>query len=229
MLARLKELQQRQQQLNEQLAQAAEGEQEPGPSGDSAESTKEGKTGKGEQDSAAGDKESGTESDQDGTKEGGKESDQDGTKGGGKDSTKEGAKEGDKDSAKEGDQESTDTGRGDAEDAAGEQNALSKSTGEVADQLTEMPLGKSATDANDVAGELRRAKTFQENAASAIVGGRLGEATRLGGDGSAAIAEAIDKLEALVFAGRKSGNEAESYPDGYEQLIQEYLRAISYE
>ena len=62
-----------------------------------------------------------------------------------------------------------------------------------------------------------------ENAASAIVGGRLGEATRLGGDGSAAIAEAIDKLEALVFAGRKSGNEAESYPDGYEQLIQEYL------
>ena len=90
-------------------------------------------------------------------------------------------------------------------------------------------MGKSEAAANDAAGELRRASTFQENAASAIVRRRLGEATRLGSEGSAAIAEAIHKLEELVFAGKQSGNEAQSYPVGYEQLIQEYLRVISYE
>lgn len=80
-----------------------------------------------------------------------------------------------------------------------------------------------------MAAELRRAATFQENAAAAIVQARLAQATQLGGEGSAAIAEAIHKLEELVFAGQQSGAEAESYPDGYEQLIQQYLRAISYE
>ena len=92
-----------------------------------------------------------------------------------------------------------------------------------------MPLGKSEGKAADVAGELRRASEFQKNAARAIGGSQFGEAARFGGEGAASLAEAIHQLEELVFAGSKSVNEANSYDDGYEQLIREYLRAISYE
>ena len=80
-----------------------------------------------------------------------------------------------------------------------------------------------------VASELRRAAEFQAVAASSIASQQFGDAQISGGEGAASIAEAIAQLEDIVAVGNGARNEADSFPPGYEKLIQEYLRAISYE
>ena len=111
-----------------------------------------------------------------------------------------------------------------------EQDDLGQRTTEAAEQVADLPIEvKKSKQKDSVATELRRAAEFQEVAASSIASQQFGDALISGGEGAASIAEAIAQLEDLVAVGNGAGNEADSFPPGYEKLIQEYLRAISYE
>ena len=204
LLARLRELQKQQQQLNEQMA----GAQQPGSSQGQAEPQQSGRP-----------QNAGTR--------------------GGPVAQRKGGEEGDPSAGPEGEQRD-EGGQGDEQLAASDgsrANSLSESqqklgqrTGEAAEEVAEMPMdvGKSHGK-SQVASELRRASEYQSKAAQDIAAHSFGDAQQSGSEGAASIAEAIAQLEDLVFAEGGGRNEPDSFPPGYENLIQEYLRAISYE
>lgn len=209
LLAKLRELQQQQQQLNEQMA-----ERQQSRNSASEQAGEQGQQNLGEQ---TGGQQS------EGQNEGQQQQGNDG----------EQLAQGDKDDSRSdsgGDDEQIAAGDDSDERLSEDQEKLGQRSSDAAEEATELRIGRERSqDKSDVAAELRRAAEFQGNAARSISARRFAIAMRSGSEGAASIAEAIARLEDLVYAGSTGRHEADSFPPGYEQLIQEYLRAISYE
>ena len=198
LLAKLRELQKQQQQLNEQMAEA--------------------------QQSAASQSQAGTQQ--------GNRSDQDGEPVAQQSDGQQSDPSADSEQAEGGqDDDQLADQNGSRQDSLSEdQEQLGQRTGNAASEVAEMPIdADKSSGKSKVASELRRASEYQSKAAQAIAANSLGDAQQSGSEGAASIAEAIAQLEDLVFAEVGGRNEADSFPPGYENLIQEYLRAISYE
>jgi hypothetical protein len=81
-------------------------------------------------------------------------------------------------------------------------------------------------DPQAAAEELERAAGLQEDAADALAGGEGGAVADLGQESAEALAEALKELAAKLDA---DGIDHAATTPGYERLINDYLRSISYE
>ena len=81
-------------------------------------------------------------------------------------------------------------------------------------------------DPKAAAKELERAAGLEDDNAEALAGEDAQASTRLGAQSAAALAKALRQLAARLGTGI---SESEAYPPGYERLVGDYLRSISYE
>ena len=124
-----------------------------------------------------------------------------------------------------------------------EQQKLNQGEGEAAARKTTASAGEDARsaaglarnikassdrrgDPQAAAEELDRAAGLEDDNTEALASGDAQASTRLGARGAEALAKALRELAAQLGTGAYEG---EAYPPGYERLVGDYLRSISYE
>ena len=107
--------------------------------------------------------------------------------------------------------------QGEAAARAKQQQGLAKDARSAADQ---------AADAKAAAEELKRAAGLEDDNAEALADGNGEASSQLGAQSAAALAKALHELADQLGSGVA---ESEAYPPGYERLVGDYLRSISYE
>jgi hypothetical protein len=119
--------------------------------------------------------------------------------------------------------ESTD---GTPSEQAESQQGLAQDARSAAERARDIKPGDSSMGGPGAAAEeLERAADLQEDTAEALAG-EDATSSHLGEESAAALAAALQELSALLKGG---GHEGGAHPPGYERLINDYLRSISYE
>jgi hypothetical protein len=117
--------------------------------------------------------------------------------------------------------------KGAAAARGGKQQALAKDARSAADRAGDMSASSDRPgDPKAAAKELERAAGLEDDNAEALAGGDAQASTRLGAQSAEALAKALRQLAAQLGSGI---SESEAYPPGYERLVSDYLRSISYE
>ncbi|MFN0127884.1 MAG: hypothetical protein ACKV19_14485 [Verrucomicrobiales bacterium] len=117
--------------------------------------------------------------------------------------------------------------KGDAAQRSKQQQALAQDARSAASQAEDIkPSADGRGDPKAAAKELERAAGLEEDNAEALASGD-GEASKeLGEQSEQALAKALREIAAQLGSGI---SESETYPPGYERLVDDYLRSISYE
>jgi len=124
-------------------------------------------------------------------------------------------------------QETLNQGEMEAEEQADRQGILSMDALTAARQARGMHAsGKGRGDPKAAAEALERASELQEDTVSAMEGGDNATSAELGTKSAEALDEALEQLSAQMEVG---GFASESHPPGFERLVNDYLRSISYE
>jgi hypothetical protein len=116
---------------------------------------------------------------------------------------------------------------GEGDDRARQQQSLAQDARSAAGQAGGIPSSSGRRgDPRAAAEELARAAGLQEDNAEALADGDGEASTKLGAESAEALANALHELAAQLEPNITDG---EAYPAGYERLVSDYLRSISYE
>jgi len=99
----------------------------------------------------------------------------------------------------------------------------------IEQQIEQLREAQSGADPQLAAEQMRRAAEFQREAAEAILGGSLAEAAEEGARSEEALRRAMVLTESLLDRSVQSGIEAQSHAAGYQNLIRNYSRRLSYD
>jgi len=124
-------------------------------------------------------------------------------------------------------QEALNQDSGEGGERADQQQSLAQDARAAASSARNIPASSGRRgDPQAAAEELDRAAGLQDDNAEALAGGEDEASAGLGAQSAEALAEALRELAAQLEIG---AYESEAHPTGYERLISDYLRAISYE
>ncbi len=112
---------------------------------------------------------------------------------------------------------------------AGRQFALQEVSQQIAQQIEQLRQAETGADPQLAAEQMRRAAEFQREAAEAILAGGIGEASAKGIRSEDAMHRAIALAESLLDRGVQSRIEAQFHAPGYQNLIRNYSRKLSYD
>lgn len=116
---------------------------------------------------------------------------------------------------------------GEAGARAQKQQALAQDARSAAAQAGNLPApSKGRGNPKAAAAELERAAGLQGDAAEALAGGEGPAGSQLGAQSAEALTKALRELAAQLKTGTFEGG---AYPPGFERLVSDYLRSISYE
>lgn len=116
---------------------------------------------------------------------------------------------------------------GEEGELADQQKSLAEKARDAAAKARGMSGSEAgAGDPEAAAEDLERAAGLQEDASEALAGGKAESGSELGEESAEALAEALNELAAQL---RTNTDDGEGHPPGYERLINDYLRSISYE
>jgi len=117
--------------------------------------------------------------------------------------------------------------KGEASELSKQQQGLAQDAQSAASQAQGMkPSADGRGDPKSAAKELERAAGLEQDNAEALASGDAQASKRLGTQSEEALAKALHELAAQM--GSRVA-ESEAYPPGYERLVGDYLRSISYE
>jgi hypothetical protein len=124
-------------------------------------------------------------------------------------------------------QETLNRGEGDAQQRAQQQSALSQDAQTAAKEARSLPSVENSKGNPKAAAEaLERAARYQEENTDALTEGDHATSTELGEKSAEALDQALQQLSAQFdlhdFA-------SDAHPEGFEKLVNDYLRSISYE
>jgi hypothetical protein len=124
-------------------------------------------------------------------------------------------------------QQTLNQGKGEAAARAGQQQSLARDARSAAGRAGNIKASSDRRgDPQAAAKELDRAAGLEDDNAEALAGGDAQASTRLGAQSAEALAKALRELAAQLEPGTF---ESETSPPGYERLVGDYLRSISYE
>lgn len=124
-------------------------------------------------------------------------------------------------------QEALNQASGENGDRAEQQQSLAQDARSAASSARGIPASAGRRgDPRAAAEELERAAGLQDDNAEALAGGEGEVSAQLGARSAEALAEALRELAAQL---EPETYDSEAYPPGYERLISDYLRSISYE
>jgi hypothetical protein len=106
---------------------------------------------------------------------------------------------------------------------------LANFSSEIEARIEKLRASGSAADPQLAADQMRRAAEFQRQAADALLQGDSTEANREATQSENAILRALIITESLLGGGVKAGIEANPLPTGYQGIIQNYSRRLSYD
>ena len=110
---------------------------------------------------------------------------------------------------------------------AGQQQALAQDAKAAADTASQMEgSGSQSGDPKAAAAELDKAAALQKELADSLAKGEGAESSEKGTQSAEALANALSELSALIKSGAYEGDASSP---GYERLVGDYLRSISYE
>jgi hypothetical protein len=109
------------------------------------------------------------------------------------------------------------------------QAAMSSATGDLLKNLEALDRKDRQTDPKQVAAALRTAKEFQEKTAAALRSSDFKEAKKLGAKSVEALDAATILTRSLLEKQVRQAIEAQAPAPGFETLIQDYSRRISYD
>ena len=112
---------------------------------------------------------------------------------------------------------------------AARQLALAEFSRQIEAQIEKLRASESAADPKLAAAQMRRAAEFQRQAAEGMLGGKPDDAASSGSQSEDAIRRALIITESLLDRGVQAGIEATSQPTGYQGIIQNYSRRLSYD
>ena len=116
-----------------------------------------------------------------------------------------------------------------ADGLAASQDALLPVTSDILKSIESLDKGDSQTDPKQAAEALRNARAWQEQVAAALRADNLRKARELGTKTEEALEVASLLTKALLDKAIRQSIEAQAPAPGYESLIQEYSRRISYD
>jgi len=117
--------------------------------------------------------------------------------------------------------------KGDPAELSNQQQALAQAARSAARQAEGIKASANGRGDPKAAGEeLERAAGLQDGNAEALASGEAEASKNLGEQSEQALAKALREIAAQLGSGI---TESESYPPGYERLVDDYLRSISYE
>ena len=124
-------------------------------------------------------------------------------------------------------QQKLNQGEGEAAARARQQQALAEDPRSAAGLARNIKASSDRRgDPQAAAEELDRAAGLEDDNTEALASGDAQASTRLGAQSAEALAKALRELAAQLGTGAYEG---EAYPPGYERLVGDYLRSISYE
>jgi hypothetical protein len=127
-------------------------------------------------------------------------------------------------------QEKLNQGKGDQASREGKQQSLAGDARSAASQASGLQATKGLPgDPKAAVAELERAAGLQDDAAKAVADGDAKTSAELGEKSSEALSHALRQLAAQLGSGSNKSNESNESSAGYERLINDYLRSISYE
>lgn len=106
---------------------------------------------------------------------------------------------------------------------------MSSTTGEILKELENVDSKDRLADPKQAAEALREAKAYQEKVAAALRSENLGQAKEMGAKSSEALDAAAILTKSLLEKQVRQSIEAQAPAPGYESLIQDYSRRISYD
>ena len=109
------------------------------------------------------------------------------------------------------------------------QRSLAEQTREILARMSEMRRAANGADPEHALRELRAALAFQDNAAKALQAGETSFASFQGSAASEALARSLERAKALLSARTSGGVDVQQAPAGFEELIQDYSRRMSYD
>jgi len=116
---------------------------------------------------------------------------------------------------------------GEGGERAQQQQSLAQDARSAASRARGIPASAGRRgDPRAAAEELDRASGLQDDTAEALAGEDIEASARLGAESAEALAEALRELAAQLEIGTY---ESEALPPGYQRLISDYLRSVSYE
>jgi len=124
-------------------------------------------------------------------------------------------------------QEALNQGEAETGELADRQESLAEDARSAASQARGIPSSAGLRgDPRAAAEELERAAGLQDDTAEALAGEDSATSTNLGAKSAEALNEALRELAAQL---ETENYDTEAHPPGYERLINDYLRSISYE
>lgn len=124
-------------------------------------------------------------------------------------------------------QEKLNQEKGETSELSKQQQGLAKDARSAASQAEGIkPSPDGRGDPKAAAKELERAAGFEEDNAEALASGDGEASKQLGAQSEQALSKALRELAAQLGS---DISESEAYPPGYERLVGDYLRSISYE
>lgn len=109
------------------------------------------------------------------------------------------------------------------------QLALEEFSRKIEAQIEQLQASETGADPKLAADQMRRAAEFQRQAAEAILQGKPADASRDGSQSEDAIRRALMITESLLDRSVQAGIEATYQPTGYQGIIQNYSRRLSYD